>query len=281
PLTAPVAGRWQALAAPASRGPTRAAREGPDQWSGPRSFPDPALRASAARICAPAIPLVHSSRARSAGLTTEEVTVTTVGIVGWRGMVGSVLLERMRAEGDFEHFEPVFFSTSQAGELGPDVGQGKKPLRDATDTKALAEMDAIISCQGGDYTTSVHGDLRGSGWKGYWIDAASTLRMADDSVIVLDPVNRRRIDEAIAAGQRDFIGGNCTVSLMLMAIAPLFERGWVEWINAATYQAASGAGARNMRELVRQMAVLGAAPAAADPSASILELDRQVIDLMR
>lgn len=196
-------------------------------------------------------------------------------------MVGSVLLERMRAEGDFEHFEPVFFSTSQAGELGPDVGQGKKPLRDATDTKALAEMDAIISCQGGDYTTSVHGDLRGSGWKGCWIDAASTLRMADDSVIVLDPVNRRRIDEAIAAGQRDFIGGNCTVSLMLMAIAPLFERGWVEWINAATYQAASGAGARNMRELVRQMAVLGAAPAAADPSASILELDRQVIDLMR
>lgn len=196
-------------------------------------------------------------------------------------MVGSVLLERMRAEGDFEHFEPVFFSTSQAGELGPDVGKGKKPLRDATDTKALAEMDAIISCQGGDYTTSVHGDLRGLGWKGYWIDAASTLRMADDSVIVLDPVNRRRIDEAIAAGQRDFIGGNCTVSLMLMAIAPLFERGWVEWINAATYQAASGAGARNMRELVRQMAVLGAAPAAAEANSGILELDRQVTELMR
>jgi len=196
-------------------------------------------------------------------------------------MVGSVLLERMRAENDFQHFEPVFFSTSQAGELGPDVGQGKKPLRDATDTKALAEMDAIISCQGGDYTTAVHGDLRGLGWRGYWIDAASTLRMAQDSVIVLDPVNRKQIDRALADGKRDFIGGNCTVSLMLMAIAPLFEQGWVEWINAATYQAASGAGARNMRELVQQMGVLASAPAAQDPAANILELDRQVAALLR
>jgi aspartate-semialdehyde dehydrogenase len=196
-------------------------------------------------------------------------------------MVGSVLLERMRAENDFQHFEPVFFSTSQSGELGPDVGKGQKPLRNATDTKALAEMDAIISCQGGDYTTAVHGDLRGQGWKGHWIDAASTLRMAKDAVIVLDPVNRAQIDRALAEGKRDFIGGNCTVSLMLMAIAPLFAEGWVQWINAATYQAASGAGARNMRELVQQMGVLAQAPAAQDPSANILELDRQVAALMR
>lgn len=207
--------------------------------------------------------------------------MTTVGIVGWRGMVGSVLLERMRAENDFQHFEPVFFSTSQSGELGPDVGKGKKPLRSATDTKALSEMDAIISCQGGDYTTAVHGDLRGQGWKGHWIDAASTLRMAKDAVIVLDPVNRAQIDRALADGKRDFIGGNCTVSLMLMAIAPLFAEGWVQWINAATYQAASGAGARNMRELVQQMGVLGQAPASKDASANILELDRQVAGLMR
>lgn len=196
-------------------------------------------------------------------------------------MVGSVLLERMRAEKDFQHFEPVFFSTSQAGELGPDVGQGRTPLHSATDTKTLAKMDAIVSCQGGDYTGATHADLRGSGWKGLWIDAASTLRMSKDAVIVLDPVNRPVIDRALAEGKRDLIGGNCTVSLMLMAMAPLFERGWVEWVNVATYQAASGAGARNMRELVRQMAELGAVPAASDASASILELDRQLSERMR
>lgn len=196
-------------------------------------------------------------------------------------MVGSVLLERMRAEKDFQHFEPVFFSTSQAGELGPDVGRGRTPLRSATDTKALAEMDLIVSCQGGDYTSAVHGDLRGAGWKGFWIDAASTLRMSKDAVIVLDPVNRPQIDRALAAGKRDLIGGNCTVSLMLMAMAPLFARGWVEWVNVATYQAASGAGARNMRELVRQMADLGAVPAASDPSSNILELDRQLAERMQ
>ncbi len=206
--------------------------------------------------------------------------MTTVGIVGWRGMVGSVLLERLRAENDFQHFDPVFFSTSQAGELGPDVGKGKKPLKDAKDVKALAEMDIIVSCQGGDYTQAVHSDLRGSGYQGLWIDAASTLRMADDAVIVLDPVNRRGIDRALEGGTKDFIGGNCTVSLMLMAIGSLFEKGWVEWVNAATYQAASGAGARNMRELVHQMAALGAAPAASDPAAGILELDRQVAGIM-
>jgi aspartate-semialdehyde dehydrogenase len=191
-------------------------------------------------------------------------------------MVGSVLLERMRAENDFQHFEPVFFSTSQAGELGPDVGQGAKPLQDANDLKALAKMDAIISCQGGDYTTAVHGDLRGSGWKGYWIDAASTLRMSKDAIIVLDPVNRKVIDRGIESGIKDYIGGNCTVSLMLMAISSLFDNGWVEWISAATYQAASGAGAKNMRELVNQMAAIAALPAAKDQKSNILDLEREV-----
>ncbi len=207
--------------------------------------------------------------------------MTTVGIVGWRGMVGSVLLERMLAENDFQHFEPVFFSTSQAGELGPDVGHGKKPLKDANDLKALGELDMIVSCQGGDYTTKIHGDLRGSGYRGLWIDAASTLRMAPEAVIILDPVNRKNIDQALADGKKDFIGGNCTVSLMLMAMAPLFERGWVEWISSSTYQAASGAGAKNMRELVDQMGVLASVGAAKNPASNILDLDREVLAAMK
>jgi aspartate-semialdehyde dehydrogenase len=196
-------------------------------------------------------------------------------------MVGSVLLERMRAENDFAHFEPVFFSTSQAGQDGPDVGKGTTPLRDANDLSALTSMDMIVSCQGGDYTSEVHAKLRAAGYKGLWIDAASTLRMADSATIILDPVNRKNIDAALKAGVLDFIGGNCTVSLMLMAMGSLLEKGWVEWISAATYQAASGAGARNMRELVEQMAALGAAPAASDPSSSALELDSQVAGIMR
>ncbi len=207
----------------------------------------------------------------------------TVGIVGWRGMVGSVLLERMRAEGDFKLIEPRFFSTSQAGELGPDVGAGAQPLLDANDPAAFAGLDMVISCQGGAYTKAMHSKLRASGYDGYWIDAASTLRLSDNAVIVLDPVNRHRIDEALAAGVRDYIGGNCTVSLMLMAIHALFEREWVEWINVATYQAASGAGAQNMRELVEQMRTYsGAAAAELDDSASnILAIDRKVQDAMR
>lgn len=207
--------------------------------------------------------------------------MTTVGIVGWRGMVGSVLLDRMRAEGDFQHFDPVFFSTSQTGQNGPDVGKGTAPLKDANDVKQLAETDMIVSCQGGDYTGAVHSKLREAGYQGLWIDAASTLRMAESAVIILDPVNRKHIDKALDAGTKDFIGGNCTVSLMLMAVGSLFEKGWVEWISSATYQAASGAGAKNMRELVEQMAALGAAPAASDPTSSALELDKQVTDIMR
>ncbi len=207
--------------------------------------------------------------------------MATVGIVGWRGMVGSVLLDRMRAENDFQHFDPVFFSTSQAGQAGPDVGKGKTTLRDATDIKQLSETDMIITCQGGDYTKEVHGKLREAGYKGLWIDAASSLRMAESATIILDPVNRKNIDQALKNGCLDFIGGNCTVSLMLMAMGSLIEKGWVEWISAATYQAASGAGAKNMRELVMQMGALGGVDAAKTPSSSALELDRQVTEMMR
>lgn len=201
-----------------------------------------------------------------------------VGIVGWRGMVGSVLLERMRAEGDFAKIETTFFSTSQAGQPGPDLGSGSRPLGDASDLKALAALDVIISCQGGDYTSAVHPRLREAGFDGYWIDAASTLRMADQAVIVLDPVNRAYIDASLDRGVKDFIGGNCTVSLMLLAIGGLLERDWVEWINVATYQAASGGGAVTMRELVDQMRALGAAPGPefSNPSSDILEFDRRV-----
>jgi aspartate-semialdehyde dehydrogenase len=201
-----------------------------------------------------------------------------VGIVGWRGMVGSVLLERMRAEHDFEAITPVFFSTSRAGSAAPDVGRSAPSVRDASDVTLLGEMDAIVSCQGGDYTTAVHPRLRAAGWRGYWIDAASALRMTPDAVIILDPVNRPVIDRALEAGVRDYIGGNCTVSLMLMGFAGLFRDDLVEWATAMTYQAASGAGAANMRELVAQMGVLHGAAAAllADPNSSILEIDRAV-----
>src|SRR3954452_4991272 len=180
-----------------------------------------------------------------------------VGIVGWRGMVGSVLVQRMREERDFDHIEPVFFSTSQAGGQGPAVGKSAEAVKNATDLKALKSLPIIISCQGGDYTNDVYPKLRSSGWKGYWIDAASALRMNDDAVIILDPVNMPVIKQALKDGRRDFIGGNCTVSLMLMGMAGLFQKDEVEWMTSMTYQAASGAGAANMRELVGQMARIG------------------------
>ncbi|WP_444959459.1 aspartate-semialdehyde dehydrogenase [Microbulbifer sp. VVAC002] len=207
-----------------------------------------------------------------------------IGFIGWRGMVGSVLLERMRAEDDFAHIaEPVFFSTSNAGGTAPDIGRPLPPLGDAYDIDALSQLDAIVSCQGGDYTKEVFTRLREAGWQGYWIDAASSLRMQDDAVIVLDPVNRDVIDRAIDAGQKNFIGGNCTVSLMLMALGGLFKAGMVEWVTAMTYQAASGAGARNMRELIAQMGALrdGVATELADPASAILEIDRKVAADMR
>jgi aspartate-semialdehyde dehydrogenase len=206
-----------------------------------------------------------------------------VGFVGWRGMVGSVLMQRMMAEHDFSLIEPVFFSTSQVGGMGPFVGKETAPLKDANSLDDLRAMDVILTCQGGDYTNDVFQRLRAAGWKGYWIDAASALRMQDDAVIVLDPVNLDVIKTALSNGGRNFIGGNCTVSLMLMALHGLFKAGLVEWMTAMTYQAASGAGAQNMRELLTQM---GAANASArklldDPSSAILEIDRTVAEAMR
>jgi aspartate-semialdehyde dehydrogenase len=207
----------------------------------------------------------------------------TVGLVGWRGMVGSVLLARMQEERDFDVIDAVFFTTSQAGAPGPDVGRGSAPLQDAHDLTRLSSMDVILSCQGGDYTAEVFGPLRAMGWKGYWIDAASSLRMKDHAVIILDPVNRDVIDQALARGARDFIGGNCTVSLMLMALSGLFRAGCVEWVSAMTYQAASGAGAQNMRELLQQMGALHeeVAPLLMDPASAILDIDRQVAEKLR
>jgi aspartate-semialdehyde dehydrogenase len=195
-------------------------------------------------------------------------------------MVGSVLMGRMEEEGDFNgSFEPRFFSTSQAGGAGP---VGAAPLADAFDTGALAAMDLIVTCQGGDYTSKVHPALRAAGWDGLWLDAASTLRMRDDAIIVLDPVNRAVIDQGLARGIKDFIGGNCTVSLMLMGIGGLFAQGWVEWMSTMTYQAASGAGARNMRELVRQMRAIGAVEAGLmEEQGPILDLDRAVSATLR
>src|SRR5215207_1375415 len=210
------------------------------------------------------------------------MAVRRVGIIGWRGMVGSVLLERMRAEHDFDHVEAVFFSTSQVGAPGPDVGGGAAPLADANDVTAFAGLDAVISCQGGDYTKAMHPAVRAAGFTGYWIDAASALRMKDDAVIILDPVNRAGIDAALGRGVKDYIGGNCTVSLMLMATAGLFAQGWVEWVSTATYQAASGAGAKQMRELVAQMKALGEAGAGElDADSKILTLDRAITATMR
>jgi len=206
-----------------------------------------------------------------------------VGLVGWRGMVGSVLMDRMQAEGDFNLIEPVFFSTSNAGGPAPAMARNEKTLKDANDIAALAKCDIIITCQGGDYTKEVYPQLRKSGWNGHWIDAASSLRMADDAVIILDPVNRDVIDASLAKGGRNWIGGNCTVSLMLMGLGGLFKHDLVQWVSAMTYQAASGAGAQNMRELLSQMGALHDAVKAdlANPSSAILDIDRKVAATMR
>lgn len=206
-----------------------------------------------------------------------------VGLIGWRGMVGSVLMQRMQEERDFNLIEPVFFTTSNVGGVAPSVGKAVDPLKDAYNIDELKTLDAIITCQGGDYTSEVFPKLRSAGWQGYWIDAASTLRMEDNAVIILDPVNRRVIDQALDAGKKDFIGGNCTVSLMLMALGGLFEAGLVEWLSAMTYQAASGAGAQNMRELITQMGVIrdSVADDLQNPASSILEIDRKVAETQR
>jgi aspartate-semialdehyde dehydrogenase len=201
-----------------------------------------------------------------------------VGMVGWRGMVGSVLMQRMQAEHDFDVIDPVFFSTSQVGGKGPAIGRETAPLQDAHNIEALKAMDVVLTCQGSDYTTAVYPRLRAAGWNGYWIDAAKTLRMQDDAVIVLDPVNMAVIRSALAKGIRNYIGGNCTVSCMLMGLHGLFQHDLVEWMSCMTYQAASGGGAQHMRELLTQFGLVNAEVSAllADPASAILEIDRRV-----
>jgi len=202
-----------------------------------------------------------------------------VGFIGWRGMVGSVLMDRMRAERDFDRIEPLFFSTSQTGGKGPAIGRDLPPVRDARDLESLAALDILLSCQGSDYTSEVYPRLRAAGWNGYWIDAARTLRMQDDAVIVLDPVNLPVIRSALARGVRNYIGGNCTVSCMLMGMHGLFARDLVEWMTCATYQAASGGGAQHMRELLAQFGLIHSEvkQLLADPASAILEIDRKVL----
>ncbi len=209
--------------------------------------------------------------------------MTKVGFIGWRGMVGSVLMERMREERDFDSIAPVFFTTSNVGGAGPVIGKPVGVLKDANDVAELAKNDVLISCQGGDYSKAIFPKLRAAGWQGYWIDAASALRMDKDAVIVLDPVNRPVIDQALASGVKNYIGGNCTVSLMLMAIDGLLKADLVEWVSAMTYQAASGAGAQNMRELLQQMGELhfAAQKMLEDPASAILEIDREVAGILR
>ncbi|MAY41415.1 MULTISPECIES: aspartate-semialdehyde dehydrogenase [unclassified Neptuniibacter] len=207
-----------------------------------------------------------------------------VGFVGWRGMVGSVLMQRMMEERDFDQIEePVFFTTSQVGQAGPDIGKDIPALKDATSIDELKQMDAIISCQGGDYTKQVYSDLRSAGWDGYWIDAASSLRMDDSAIIVLDPVNMNVIKDGLSKGVKTYVGGNCTVSLMLMGLGGLFNAGQIEWMTSMTYQAASGGGARHMRELISQMGVINDSVAAdlANPASAILNIDRQVAETIR
>ena len=206
-----------------------------------------------------------------------------VGFIGWRGMVGSVLMQRMLEENDFANIEPQFFTTSQVGGAGPKVGKDTPALKDAKNIAELKQMDVIVSCQGGDYTSEVFPQLRGDGWKGHWIDAASTLRMEDDAVIILDPVNMHVIKDAMQKGGKNWVGGNCTVSLMLMALNGLFKENLVEWATSMTYQAASGAGAQNMRELLKQMGTANQAVSdlLANPASAILDIDRQVAATLR
>ncbi|MBW2309942.1 MAG: aspartate-semialdehyde dehydrogenase [Deltaproteobacteria bacterium] len=206
-----------------------------------------------------------------------------VGFVGWRGMVGSVLMSRMLEEGDFKGFEPVFFTTSNVGGIGPDVRIDIPPLKDAFDLSLLSSLDIVVTCQGGDYTKQVYPQLRKDGWNGFWIDSASALRISDESIIVLDPVNRAVIDSGLSSGTKTYIGGNCTVTLMLMALSGLFDAGLVEWISSMTYQSASGAGAKHMKELISQMAILGDASKElmADPASTAIAVDEIITRELR
>jgi len=217
------------------------------------------------------------------GFGAKVIKMKKVGIVGWRGMVGSVLMQRMREENDFALIEPVFFTTSNVGGKGPDIAGSVETLKDAKSIEDLAKMDVIITCQGGDYTNEIFPKLRSAGWQGYWIDAASSLRMKDDAIIILDPVNKNVIQDGLARGIKNYIGGNCTVSLMLMGLGGLFQNDMIEWASSMTYQAASGAGAPNMRELIAQMGKIhdSVADLLADPASTILEIDRKVAETMR
>ena len=203
-----------------------------------------------------------------------------VGLVGWRGMVGSVLMDRMQAEGDFNLIDPIFFSTSNAGGAAPVIAKNETKLQDAHNISALQDCDIIITAQGGDYTTELFPKLRAAGWKGHWIDAASTLRMNKDAVIILDPINLPVIQNALIQGRNNWIGGNCTVSCMLMGVGALYKAGWVEWMSTQTYQAASGGGAQHMRELLTQYGTLYSEVKSLldDPKSAILEIDRMVVD---
>jgi aspartate-semialdehyde dehydrogenase len=213
----------------------------------------------------------------------KEDMMLRIGFIGWRGMVGSVLMGRMSEEQDFKGIEPTFFTTSNIGGKGPDVGLEIPPLRDAFDIEMLSAMDIIVTCQGGDYTKKVYPEIRKHGWNGYWIDSASALRMDDDSIIVLDPVNRAVIDSGLSSGIKAYVGGNCTVSLMLMAFSGLLASGHVEWVSTMTYQAASGAGAKHMKELIRQITVLGKASQALldDPASTAIAIDEVVTNELR
>lgn len=214
------------------------------------------------------------------GRTSQGVIrMLKVGIVGWRGMVGSVLMHRMQAEGDFDHIDPIFFSTSNAGGAAPKMARSETTLWDANNVDALSKCDVILTAQGGDWTKAMYPQLRAAGWNGYWIDAASALRMQKDAVIILDPVNRPVIDAALARGGKDFVGGNCTVSCMLMGVGALFKADLVEWMTCTTYQAASGGGAQHMRELLTQFGTLNSEVKALldDPASAILEIDRQIL----
>jgi aspartate-semialdehyde dehydrogenase len=222
-------------------------------------------------------------RPEVSGRTLRTKRVRNVAIVGWRGMVGSVLMQRMLEEDDFSLIEPAFFTTSNVGGEGPVIGGRAAALKDAHDIAALEGSDVILTCQGGDYTSEIYPKLRAGGWNGYWLDAAKTLRMQDEAVIVLDPVNRPVIDAALERGIKSYIGGNCTVSLMMMALSGLFRHDLVEWMTCMTYQAASGAGAQTMRELLQQMgeAHLAAKTLLADPASAILDIDREVAGILR
>ena len=211
------------------------------------------------------------------------MATTLVGLVGWRGMVGSVLMDRMQAERDFDHFEPLFFSTSNSGGVAPAMAKNEKTLKDAYDINELKRCDIIVTAQGGDYTTEVFGKLRAAGWNGHWVDAASTLRMNSDAVIVLDPVNMPVIQKSLANGGKNWVGGNCTVSCMLIGVGALYKAGLVEWMSTQTYQAASGGGAQHMRELLTQFGTLNAEVKSLldDPKSAILEIDRKIITKQR